>query len=151
MSEYPTPEETRREGVAALPARLADGREWWFVCPTVRLAPRVVSGPDRTGRTVERLTVEVAHGYPAAIQNLIDGVRLACKDGSVRDQYEAFFMLAARLLTRAHDIGLDRACELLAVTENELPRLAREVLSIALGGEPTREGKPGERENRESR
>jgi hypothetical protein len=147
MSEYPSPGDTRRERVAAFPAKLADGREWWFSCPTVRLIPKVVTGVDRTGKVIERVSVEAVHGYPAAIQNLIDTVRLVCDGGSTQEQYGAFFALAARLLTTAHDISLEHACELLSVTEHELPRLAREILSIALGDERTTEGKPGERES----
>ncbi len=130
MSERITPDSTRREEIPARPVRLADGADWGFARPTVRLFPEVVTGIDRLGRPVERVSVGIEFGYPPEARRLIDGVRSACEHGTVREQYEAFFSLAACLLQRAHEITLDAACELLSVSEVELPRLVREVMAV---------------------
>jgi hypothetical protein len=130
MCDRPTPESTRREGVPVRPIRLADGSDWGFLRPAVRLTPRVVSDLDKLGRPVERISVEVGFGYPPEVQALITALTDACEHGSPPRQYEAFFALAASLLRRAHDISLSATCELLSVSEDELPRLVREVVSI---------------------
>ena len=46
MSERMTPDSTRREEIPARPVRLADGADWGFSRPTVRLFPEVVTGID---------------------------------------------------------------------------------------------------------
>ena len=124
------PESTRREEILARPIRLSDGGHWGFSRPTARLFPQVVSGLDRLGRPVERVSVVLGFGYPLEVERLISTVRSTCELGLVREQYEAFFTLAARLLLRAHDIDLSAACELLSVTEDDLPRLVREVMAV---------------------
>ena len=63
-------------------------------------------------------------------------MRSACEGGTVREQYEAFFSLAAALLRRAHEISLATACDLLSVPEDELPRLVRDVMAVVFGGQP---------------
>jgi hypothetical protein len=88
---------------------------------------------DRTGRPVERVSVTIEAGYPPEIQKLAKAVESACETGSATEQYEAFFNLAARLLTHAHAISLPTACELLRVSEDELPRLVRQVMGVVMG------------------
>jgi hypothetical protein len=138
------PDSTRREGIPAHPIRLADENDWGFARPTVRLTPRVVTDPDRLGRPVERVGVSVGFGYPLEIQRMISGVRSACERGSVPEQYEAFFSLAACLLRRAHEISLATVCELLSVSEHELPRLVREVMAVVSEADRTPEANPVE-------
>jgi len=79
--------------------------------------------------------VEVAFGHPLEIEKLFRTVQAVSESGPVSEQYAAFFALAVALLRRAHDIGLDTACELLAVSADELPHLVRVVLSVASIGE----------------
>lgn len=129
MSEIPTPDSSRRDGISARPIRLADGRDWGFSRPTVRLSPEVVTSQDRLGRPVERVSVSFGFGYPLDLLRLIEGVRLACDHGSIMQQYEAFFSLASSMLRRAHEIDLATACGLLSVSEDELPLLVREVMA----------------------
>lgn len=136
MPDRPTPDHTRREGVPARPVRLADGLDWGFARPTVRLTPEVVTETDRLGRPVERVTVRVGFGYPPAVRGWIDGLQSACEGGNVPRQYEAFFGLAAALLRRAHEVSLADACDLLAVDACDLPRLVREVMSVVSEAEP---------------
>lgn len=130
MPERITPDTTRRGEIPARPVRLSDGRDWGFSRPTVRLSPRVVRGFDQLGRPVERVTAETGFGYPPGVQSLIDGVRSACQRGSVVEQHEAFFTLAACLLLRAHEVSHGAAWKLLSVSEDELPRLVREVMAV---------------------
>jgi hypothetical protein len=134
MTDRPNPESTRRDGVPALPVRLADGQEWGFALPTVRLSPRVVVLPDALGRPVERISVAVGFGYPAEVQELIDGVGAACEGGTASEQYASFFSLAAVLIRRAHDVSMATACELLAVPGNELSRLVGAVMQVVSAG-----------------
>lgn len=136
MSERMTPSSTRRQGIPSSPIRLADGASWGFSRPTVRLFPKIVADLDRVGRPVERVTVGIEFGYSLETQRLIDGVRAACARGSVREQYEAFFSLAADLLRRSHEINLAAACDLLSVPEDELPRLVRDVMAVVSEVEP---------------
>ena len=130
MSERMTPDSTRREGILARPIRLAGGACWGFSRPTVRIFPEVVIDRDRLGRPVERVTVGIEFGYPLETERLIKCVRAACERGTVEEQYEAFFSLAACLLRSAHEVSLASACELLCVSEDELPRLVREVMAV---------------------
>jgi hypothetical protein len=139
MADRPTPNATRREEVPARMIRLADGNYWGFARPTVRLTPMVATDLDRLGRKVEHVTVAIGFGYPPMIERLIDGVRSTCDRGSVSQQYETFFSLAAALLHRSHDLSREAACELLAVSEDELFRLVREVMAVALEEECTSE------------
>jgi hypothetical protein len=133
MTDLPTPESTRREGVPARPVRLADGREWGFSLPTPLLAPRVEVLPDEFGRPVERISADVGFGYPAEVRRLLERLISVCEAGRIPEQYSAFFSLAASLLRRAHDVSLTTACELLAVPEDELPRLVSAVMEIVAG------------------
>jgi hypothetical protein len=130
MPDHPTPESTRREGVPAAPVVLADGREWSFARPALRLAPRVVPGVDGSGLAAERISVEAGNGYPPEVEGLIGGLRAACEGGAARAQYDAFFSLAVSLLKRAHEVSLPAACDLLSLPEAELPRLVREIMAI---------------------
>jgi hypothetical protein len=141
MTARPTPESTRREGVPSRPVRLADGRDWGLSLPTVRLTPRLEVRPDEFGRPVERVTVDLGFGYPAEIQRLLDRVGAACEGGTASDQYTAFFSLAASLLRRAHDVSLVTACDLLAVPEDELPRLVGAVMAV-VSARPPATGQP---------
>jgi hypothetical protein len=144
MHEPLTPDSTRRGDVPAYPIRLADGADWGFSRPTVRLFPKVVAGVDQLGRAIERVSVGIAFGYPIEVERLIEGVRSACGRGTVQDQYEAFITLAACLLRRTHEIGLDAACSLLSVSEDELPRLVREVMAVVSEADRTPEANHAE-------
>jgi hypothetical protein len=135
MSQRPTPEATRRDGVPCRLIRLADGHDWGFALPSVRLKPRVKLGPDDLGRLTERICVDACYGQPPEVESLYRSVRAASESGSVEEQYTAFFTLAAALLRRAHEIGLDDACELLAVPCERLPDLVRAVMEVASSGE----------------
>ena len=131
MSERLSPNLTRREGVATHPIRLADGEEWGIARPAVRLFPKVNTEVlDRLGREVECIAVDAGFGYPLEVERLVDRVRIACAEGSTQEQYAAFFTLASQLLVRAHELTLEDACELLSVSEDQLLRLVREVMSV---------------------
>jgi hypothetical protein len=130
MNDHLSPESTRREGVPTRHVRLSDGAEWGFMRPSVLLRPKVVSDRDRLGRPVERLSVEVGFGYPAEIRSLIDTLQNACEGGSALEQYDAFFSLSVALLRRTHEIDLATACGLLSVSEEELPRLVRDIVAV---------------------
>lgn len=143
MSDRPTPDSSRREGVPARSIRLSDGADWGFLRPAVRLTPKVVRDHDRLGRPSERVSVAVEFGYPPEIQGLIDGLEEASESGSVDRQYEAFFALAVALLRRAHDLSASTACELLCVSRDELPGLVREVVSIISEGKGPAQIGPG--------
>ncbi len=144
MTERITPDSTRREGISARPIRLADGAAWGFSGPTVRLFPRVVREVDPLGRLVERIAVGVRFGFPPEAQTLVDALRAACERGTAREQYEAFFPLAACLLRRAHEISLQAACDLFSVSADELPRLVREVMAIVAEADRAAESTPSE-------
>lgn len=144
MPEPITPDSTRRDEIPSRPVRLADGADWCFARPTVRLFPAVVTAIDPLGRPVERVSVGIGFGYPAEVRRLVDAVRSACTRGTVREQYEAFFAMAACLLRRAHAISLRAACDLLSVSEDELPRLVREVMAVVSEGEGVPDSTPEE-------
>ena len=144
MFERMTPDSTRREDVPARPVRLADGADWGFSRPTVRLFPEVVAEVDRLGRPVERVTVGIGFGYPPETQRLIDEVRGACESGTIREQYEAFFSMAAHLLQRAHEISLPTATDLLTISADDLPRLVRDVMAVVSDAEGATEANPVE-------
>ena len=135
MTETPTPDSTRREGISARSVRLADGNRWGFALPSVRLKPRVIIVPDEFGRQCEHISVDAAIGHPLEIERLYRTVQAVSGGGVVREQYAAFFSLAVALLRRAHDIGVETACELLEVSASELPYLVRVVISVASGRE----------------
>lgn len=137
MHDRPTPDSSRRDGGPARSIRLSDGAEWGLMLPSVRLVPKVVADLDKLGRPVERVSVEVDFGYPTEIQSLIDALRDACGGGPVFRQYEAFFALSAALLCRTHEISPSIACELLSVSESELPRLVRDVVAVISGSKDT--------------
>jgi hypothetical protein len=139
MCEHPTPESSRRDGVPACAIRLADGNDWSFAKPTVRLTPRVEIQPDRFGRPVERTIVELAFGYPPSIQRRLDDLRSSWDYESLSSQYETFFSLAGSLLLRAHDISLSTAYELLAVSDNELARLVGQIIALVSSEEKAEE------------
>jgi hypothetical protein len=139
MCERPTPESTRRDGVPACPIRLADGNDWSFAKPTVRLVPRVEIQPDQFGRPIERMIVELAFGYPLSIQRKLSDLRSSWECESISSQYEAFFSLAGSLLLRSHDISLATAYELLAVPDDELARLVGQVIALVSSKEKTEE------------
>ncbi len=85
---------------------------------------------DGFGRPFEKISVEVGFGYPTEIQRLIEMLEESCRVGPVARQYEAFFNLAVALLRHAHEINRSTACGLLSVSEDELPRLVRDVVSL---------------------
>jgi hypothetical protein len=112
---------------------LADGNSWGFALPTVRYSPAVAVSPDAFGRPVERVTVEVGFGYPLEIQRLIDKFRTASELGTAAEQYAAFFALGAALLRRAYDLDLTTACELLEVSDADLPHVVNAALEAISG------------------
>jgi hypothetical protein len=135
MSQRPTPEATRRDGVPCRLIQLADGHQWGFALPSIRLRPRVMVGPDVLGRPTECICVDACHSQPPEVESLYHSVQAASENGSTEEQYTAFFTLAAALLRRAHEIDLDDACELLAVPCERLPDLVRAVMEVASSGE----------------
>jgi hypothetical protein len=139
MCEQSAPASTRRNGVPACTIRLADGNDWSFAEPTVRLTPRVEIQLDQFGRPVERTIVEQAFGYPPSIQRKLDDLRSSWEYESPSSQYEAFFSLAGSLLLRAHDISLATAHELLAVSDDELARLVGQIIALVSSEEKTEE------------
>ncbi len=130
MLDRPHPETTRREFVRNTPIRLSGGADWGFARPGLRLTPRVHVETDLLGRNVERVALDLRHGYSPLIEGLIDALRSACAHGSISEQYETFFSLAAEILIQAHDVTLQTACELLSVGDIELPRLVNEVIAV---------------------
>ena len=134
MIDLPTPEETRFDGVSCHPIRLADGNTWGFANPTIRLRPKVICGVDRLGRPAETIAVAMEFGYSLEIQRLAEAMWTASENDPPAKQYESFFALASALLRRAHDIDLSTACFLLAVSDQELPQLISEVVTVATGG-----------------
>jgi len=130
MSERQTPESTRRNSVQCRSIRLADGNEWSFLSPSARFVPRVVVETDAVGRRVESIALDIKFGYPLHIEALIAELKKACEQGSVMEQYEAFFALAVSLILQVHDIRLQTVCELLAVGREELAVLVNDVLSV---------------------
>ena len=53
--------------------------------------------------------------------------------GTPAQQYEAFVSLAVSLLRHSHDVSRPEAIELLAVGDEELPRLVAEIVAFAGG------------------
>ena len=137
MVGRPTPQSTRREGIPSQSFRLADCELWGFARPTIRLSPKVVKSLDVMGRPRERICVELGFGYPYEIERLIENVRVSHEHGSTKEQYDAFFELAVRLLRRCHDLSQEFACEVLTVSEEELPLLVEVVMSLVSESERT--------------
>ena len=125
-----TPDTTRRPGIPCRPIVLADGAEWCFLRPSIRLCPRVVVETDSMGGRVERVAVDVNYGYSMLIESLIGDLNEACDHSGIVEQYDAFFALAAELLLQVHDISLQTVCGLLAVGEENLFHLVSEVISV---------------------
>jgi hypothetical protein len=142
MSEQMTPESTRRHGIRACPVRLADGAAWGFASPMVLLVPRLETRQDDFGRPIENVVVEFGFGYPLATRRLLENLRSVCAQGSVSQQYDAFMALAISLLRRAHDISVETACELLTVPDDQMPRLAEELMAVISGREATGGSQP---------
>lgn len=130
MSKRPSPSETRLPDTPAHLLRLSDGDTWGFALPGPRLVPTVVRVTDPLGRTTESISARVETGYPLEILRKWDELRRASETGSPDQQYEAFLALAVALLRRAHDISPPEARELLAVADEEWPRLVAEILAI---------------------
>lgn len=143
MAERPTPQSTRREGIPSQSIRLADGELWGFSKPTICLSPKVVKSLDVMGRAREKICVELGFGFPCAIERLIENLQASREHGSTKEQYEAFFELAVRLLRRCHDLSQEFACELLAVSEEELPFLVEMVMSLVSESERTTTAETG--------
>ena len=144
MAERPTPQSTRREGIPSQSIRLADCELWGFARPTIRLSPKVVNSLDVMGRPRERICVELGFGYPCKIDRLIQNVRASHEHGSTKEQYDAFFELAVGLLRRCHDLSQEFACEVLTVSEEEVPILVEVVMSLICESERTTPGETGQ-------
>ncbi len=133
----PTPDSTRRPGVAARPVVLADGLPWGFAAPGRRSAPIFSWGADASGCPALNVAVRGRVGHPIRIERLVDDLRLATRGGTAGARCEAFDALAAALLREAHDVDAQTASMLLDVPPADRPRLAGAVLAIALGKGPT--------------
>ena len=133
MDERPTPERTRREGIATFSITLADGNEWGLTLPSPRLRLMVVGGVDALGRPTETIRVATEFGYPLEIRRLVDDLRFACEQPGAERQYEALVRLAVALIRRAHDINPSEAASLLELGVDDLPRLVEAVLSVVTG------------------
>lgn len=131
-----SPEGSRREGVEVFSITLADGNLWGLALPSPRLRPDVVEGLDALGRTTRTVRLLTEFGYPLEIRRLIDDVRSACDRGEVKGQYEALILLAAALITRAHDIDPSTAAALLEMDIADLPGFVEAVLSVVSGSLP---------------
>ena len=133
MDDRPTPDRTRREGIATFPITLADGNDWGLSLPSPRLRPLVVGGVDSLGRPTETIRVVTEFGYPVEIRRLVDDLRSACEQPAADRQYEALIRLTAALIRRAHDIDLTEAASLLELGVDDLPHLVEAVLSVVTG------------------
>ena len=144
MTDFPTPEDTRRPDVPACEVTLADGRCWGLARPSTRLRPIVVNGRDAAGRPVESIALQSVVAYPPEVVRLVDALRRGLAMGSVAEQYEALFDLAAALLRLGHDIDAATSATLLALDLGEFARFAREVIAIAFGATPPTESTSGD-------
>jgi hypothetical protein len=134
MQRLPSPDQTRRSDIAAHPIILADGNAWGFARPSLRLIPVVVTESDGFGLVRETIRIRTDYGYSLDMQCLLDDLTHALGDDTSECRPEAFFALAAALLCRAHSIDLSTATSLLAVNVADLPRIAHEIITVALGG-----------------
>jgi hypothetical protein len=130
MTEIPTPEDTRRDGIPFAPVRLADGRLWGFARPTTRLVPIIAEDEPGVGRTPPRITIHLDFGYSLAISRLVDALRIASRGDSATQQYQAFCSLAIALLKHVQDVERTTASDLLNLDSDALPGLVREILAI---------------------
>lgn len=136
--DFPSPESSRVTAVRAQPVTLADGHVWGLARPTPRYRPEAVPGVDEPGRPAGATGLGSRIGYPAAIERLVDALRVACLTprGPATDarRYEALMALAVALLRRAHDLEPTAAAALLlGLDEAGLVALVDEVLALAGG------------------
>lgn len=132
-----SPESTRRPGLIARPVRLADGRDWGFVAPTVRLVPVFQRGTDEAGRPVIAASPRVEAALQPAIQARMDAVSVALDAGVRDDLLRSFLALVAELLLSCHDLDPEVAVALLDLDPREFPRLIDEALAAVGGADPT--------------
>lgn len=127
MNPQLSPELTRREGVRALPVRLADGQEWGLALPTTQFEPRFRDSGEDGQPIIEVLTCP---GYAPAIETQIRKLALAFERGDSSGRTVAFLGVASSLLRLAHNLTVQESIPLLIVPRKEIPRLVRETLAV---------------------
>ena len=133
MSPTPDPESTRKPDVPAHPIRLADGREWGFAQPSLRVYPVVLDAPDDDGRTVG---MGSRIGYGMGIERRKRAVLDALSEdaeGGPSLPYAPIFALAIDLLREAHEIAPREVARLLEIEPEGFRDFAVGVLEIATG------------------
>jgi hypothetical protein len=133
MGAHPSPDETRRPGVACHTLTLADGTDWGFATPSLRLRPVVRAGP---GGPEPALGTEACVGYPLEIERLVGSVESELEGDSAEALVDSFLSLASALLRRCHDVNASQAAALLDVDEEAFAGLARRVFAVLRGGPP---------------
>ena len=132
-----SPDSTRRASVPARTICLADGQLWGLASPTPRYRPEIVTGVDELGRPTETIRLMRWTGYPLPIEQLVGGLRSACRTGADSEgegrRFDALMALAVALLRRAHDLTLLEAVELLELDGPGLCRLVDAVLATVAG------------------
>lgn len=133
--EFATPEETAREGVAAWPIRLADGRDWGFAMPAVWLYP--VFGPPAAEGGPPTVKTARGAGYREPVKSALEAFAASVeKDESTGHHsfdYDAFFGVAAALLAAAHDLDPGQVGALLTIAPADMPEFAAEVMRVITG------------------
>jgi hypothetical protein len=129
MEVIHSPEATRRPGVVTRPIRLADGRDWGFVLPSIRLIPTFYDARDEAGRTITAVAPRIERMLPPAVQARLSAI-LAAVDGRAPDALlRAFLSLVVELLLSSHDIDSETAIALLDFDPREFRRLVDEALA----------------------
>jgi hypothetical protein len=135
MAVIHSPETTRRPGVVTRPVRLADGREWGFFLPTLRLIPAFHGMRDETGRSITAVSYRVEANLPLAAQACLDAV-MAAGDGVAPEALlRSFLALVAELLLASHDVDPEAVVDLLDLDPREFPRLVDEAFASVRGAE----------------
>jgi hypothetical protein len=129
---FPTPEETRDEGVPAVQIELADGNPWSFALPGPRLHPVTHRESDPLGRPRVRIELVTRVGYSPEVQRLWDSLVAASREDASRSR-DAFFRFAVALLRTSHEIGPEEAEALLDPGRVDLVRIARLLIPAAFG------------------
>jgi hypothetical protein len=120
---------TRRPGVAARPVRLADGRDWGFVLPSIRLSPVFYDATDDSGRTITAVAPRIERTLPPAVQTRLSALLAVADERAPDALLRAFLSLVAELLLASHDIDPETALALLDFDPREFPRIVDETLS----------------------
>lgn len=128
LEGLPHPAETAREGVEGVAVELADGREWLFARPTVRLLPRF--NPDGS------CEVESYVGYAPRVEPYLETLIAACRADPDNVPVKAIFAAARALLCEAHELDPIDAAGLLAGSLGNLKRICAAIVeATGLGGD----------------